>query len=113
MTAISASWERPSSVTGSTLSIYSDAHSIFFSAKPPRLTLVKELRGTREGLTQFGKALDILGTLPLKASSAQAKGRIERLWGTFQHRLVVDLRVAGVSQPGGVKCLPGFLHIKA
>ena len=78
-------------------SIYSDAHSIFFSPKPPRLTLVEELRGTREGLTQFGKALDILGVNPIKALSPQAKGRIERLWGTLQHRLVVDLRVAGIS----------------
>jgi len=78
-------------------SIYSDAHSIFFSPKPDRLTLVEELRGTREGLTQFGKALDILGISPIKALSPQAKGRVERLWGTLQHRLVVDLRVAGVS----------------
>ena len=75
-------------------SIDSDAHSIFFSPKPDRLTLVEELRGARDGLTQFGKALDILGISPIKALSPQAKGRIERLWGTLQHRLVVDLRVA-------------------
>jgi hypothetical protein len=74
-------------------SIDSDAHSIFFSPKPDRLTLVEELRGARDGLTQFGKALDILGISPIKALSPQAKGRIERLWGTLQHRLVVDLRV--------------------
>ncbi|NLO55875.1 MAG: integrase, partial [Thermovirga sp.] len=40
---------------------------------------------------------EILGIKAIKALSPQAKGRIERLWGTLQHRLVVDLRVAGVS----------------
>lgn len=29
--------------------------------------------------------------------SAQAKGRVERLWGTLQHRLVVDMRLAGIT----------------
>ena len=31
------------------------------------------------------------------AGSPQAKGRIERLWGTFQDRLVIELRLAGIS----------------
>ena len=78
-------------------SIYSDAHSIFFSPSPSKLSLTEELRGAGEGRTQFGKALEILGIKAIKALSPQAKGRIERLWGTLQHRLVVDLRVAGVS----------------
>ena len=78
-------------------SLYSDAHSIFFSPNPSKLSLTEELRGAGEGRTQFGKALEILGINPIKALSPQAKGRIERLWGTLQHRLVVDLRVAGVS----------------
>ncbi|OQB45552.1 MAG: Integrase core domain protein [Synergistetes bacterium ADurb.Bin155] len=80
-------------------SLYSDAHSIFFSPSPSKLSLTEELRGAGEGRTQFGKALEILGINPIKALSPQAKGRIERLWGTLQHRLVVDLRVAGVSTP--------------
>ena len=78
-------------------SLYSDAHSIFFSSNPSKLSLTEELRGAGEGRTQFGKALEILGIKAIKALSPQAKGRIERLWGTLQHRLVVDLRVAGVS----------------
>ena len=78
-------------------SLYSDAHSIFFSPSPSKLSLTEELRGAGEGRTQFGKALEILGIKAIKALSPQAKGRIERLWGTLQHRLVVDLRVAGVS----------------
>jgi hypothetical protein len=77
--------------------LYSDAHTIFFSPKSGKLSIEEQLNGCTAALTQFGKALDILGTLPLKASSAQAKGRVERLWGTLQHRLVVDMRLAGVS----------------
>jgi transposase len=77
--------------------IYSDAHTIFFSPKSGKLSVEEELKGCTVALTQFGKALDILNTKPLKASSAQAKGRVERLWGTLQHRLVVDMRLAGIS----------------
>ena len=81
---------------GVPVSIYSDAHTIFFSPKSGKLTVQEELAGVTVALTQFGKALDILGVTLIKASSPQAKGRIERLWGTLQHRLVVDMRIAGV-----------------
>ena len=77
--------------------IYSDAHTIFFSPKSGKLSAKEELKGYTVALTQFGKALDILNTQPLKVSSAQAKGRVERLWGTLQHRLVVDMRLAGIT----------------
>jgi len=42
-----------------------------------------------------GRALDELGIRSIAARSPQAKGRIERLWGTFQDRLVTELRLAG------------------
>jgi len=77
-------------------SIYSDAHTIFFSPKSGKLTMQEELEGVTVAMTQFGKSLDILGVTLIKASSPQAKGRIERLWGTLQHRLVVDMRIAGI-----------------
>ena len=32
-----------------------------------------------------------------KARTPQAKGRIERLWGTLQERLLLEMRLAGVS----------------
>jgi len=35
-----------------------------------------------------------LGITLIKAYSPQAKGRVERLWGTIQDRLVVELRLA-------------------
>jgi len=39
--------------------------------------------------------MDALGIRLIKAWSPQAKGRIERQWGVFQDRLVVELRLAG------------------
>jgi hypothetical protein len=56
----------------------------------------EELEGKTVALTQFGKALEILGIQPIRASSPQAKGRVERLWGTLQKRLPVEMRVGGV-----------------
>jgi hypothetical protein len=48
-------------------------------------------------LSQVGRALVELGVDSIVAGSPQAKGRIERLWGTFQDRLVTELRLAGIS----------------
>ena len=41
--------------------------------------------------------MEELGITSIPANSPQAKGRIERLWGTFQDRLVSELRLAGAS----------------
>jgi hypothetical protein len=41
-----------------------------------------------------GRALQELGIEIIVARSPQAKGRIERLWRTFQDRLVSELRLA-------------------
>jgi transposase len=46
--------------------------------------------------SQFGRALAELGIDSIAANSPQAKGRIERFFGTAQDRLVVELRLAGV-----------------
>lgn len=73
-------------------SLYSDRHSIFHILKEP--TIIEQLNNQRP-LTQFGRAMEALGITILKAWSPQAKGRIERLWRTFQDRLGVELRLAG------------------
>nr|WP_244406335.1 ISNCY family transposase [Thermovirga lienii] len=78
-------------------SIYSDGHSIFFSPKGDKLTIEEELKGERVKLTQFGEVLNQLSITHIKARSPQAKGRIERLWGTLQSRLIVELRIANIS----------------
>ncbi len=46
----------------------------------------------RDVETQIGRALEQIGSKVSIASSSQAKGKIERLWGTLQDRLVAELR---------------------
>lgn len=92
---------------GLPLSLYSDRHMIFFSPREP--TIQEELRGSGP-LTQFGRAMDALGIRIIPAYSPQAKGRVERMWGILQDRLVVELRLANartVEQANAV--LEGFL----
>ena len=61
-------------------------------------------------LSQVGRALAELDIDSILAGSPQAKGRVERLWGTFQDRLVVELRLAGVVDRDGANAfLVGFL----
>jgi hypothetical protein len=60
--------------------------------------------------SQVGRALIELGIRSIAAHSPQAKGRIERLWGTFQDRLVVELRLADISDRAAAnEFLPGYL----
>lgn len=73
-------------------SAYADRHSIFWTDREP--TVEEQLAGKRPR-TQVGRALEELGVTLIRAGSPQAKGRIERLWGTFQDRLVSELRLAG------------------
>ena len=47
--------------------------------------------------TQFGRAMDEMGVQVIFALSPQAKGRVERTAGTFQDRLITELRLAGVT----------------
>jgi hypothetical protein len=72
-------------------SIYSDRHSVFWTDRQP--TIDEQLTNKRP-FTEVGRALDQLGIVLILAGSPQAKGRIERLWGTFQDRLVSELRLA-------------------
>ena len=76
--------------------IYRDGHSAFAPSNPRRHPLAED-----PALSQVGRALVELGIDSILAGSAQAKGRIERLWGTFQDRLVVELRLAGVVERAG------------
>ena len=72
---------------------YTDRHGIFHRDPRTPLTVAEQLQGTPES-TQVGRALQELGIRWIPAHSPQAKGRIERLFGTFQDRLVVELRLA-------------------
>ena len=73
---------------GIPIAIYTDRHSVF-----------KHVPGTgRSGApTQFSRAMDELGIQMIFALSPQAKGRVERMAGTFQDRLVTELRLVGAT----------------
>jgi transposase len=78
---------------GIPLSFYGDRHSVFVR-NDDHWSVEEQLAGKRQP-TQFGRALAQLGITYIAAHSPQAKGRIERLWGTFQDRLTSELRLAG------------------
>jgi transposase len=86
--------------------IYRDGHSAFAPTSPGRRASAE----ADPALSQVGRALVELGIDSIAAGSPQAKGRIERLWGTFQDRLVVELRLAGVVDRDGANAyLPEYL----
>ena len=74
--------------------LYHDGHGIFVRPKKEPETLEEQLEGIRKP-TQFGRMMEELSIISITALSPQAKGRIERLWGTFQDRLKSELRIAG------------------
>jgi transposase len=73
-------------------SVYMDQHGSL-KRNDEHWTLEEELRGEQEP-TQVGRALKSLAIEVIYALSPQAKGRVERLWGTLQDRLVSELRLA-------------------
>jgi hypothetical protein len=72
---------------GRPLALYTDRHSIF----EPQ----DKGRAVTQGVTQFGRALAELGVELIRANSPQAKGRVERSFGTAQDRWVKEMRLAG------------------
>lgn len=74
-------------------SVYLDRHTTYKSTAKP--TLEDELGG-RKAMSQFERALEELGVKVIHANSPQAKGRIERLFGTFQDRLIKEMRLKDI-----------------
>jgi transposase len=79
---------------GIPLALYHDRHSIF-ELTPDKLPSIEEQLAGKKPLTQLGRLLEELGVNSISANSPQAKGRVERLWNTFQDRLASELRLAG------------------
>ena len=76
---------------GIPLAIFGDRHGVFkFNGKPRHIT-------QPVGPTQFTRAMGEFDIEQIFARSPQAKGRVERVAGTFQDRLVSELRLAGAS----------------
>lgn len=78
---------------GIPLAIYRDQHSRL-QRNDDHWSLEEQLAG-QQLPTQVGRALQELGMESIAARTPQAKGRIERLWRTFQDRLISELRLAG------------------
>jgi hypothetical protein len=78
---------------GVPVAAYTDRHGLFHRDPRTPQTLAEELEGSVPS-TQIGRAFHELGIRWIPASSPQGKGRIERLFGTFQDRLVTELRLA-------------------
>ena len=91
---------------GKPVAFYSDKHGIF------RVNSKDAAGG--EGVTQFGRALLALNIDIICANSPQAKGRIERAFGTLQDRMVKELRLAGISSIAAANAwLPGFITARS
>ena len=80
---------------GRPLALYHDRHGIFqqTSKATEADTLEEQLAGKQEP-TRFGRLLEELEISSIAARSPQAKGRVERLFGTLHVRLVIELRLA-------------------
>ncbi len=82
---------------GRPVALYTDRHSLF----EPQ----DKGQALPDAVTQFGRALEELGITLIRAHSPQAKGRVERSFGTAQDRWVKELRLAGVTTLRGANAL--------
>lgn len=95
---------------GLPLAAYTDRHGIFRRARSGRWSVEEQLQGVRTP-TQVGRLLQDLGIRWVPAASPQAKGRIERVFGALQDRLVAELRLAGIADKDAANAfLPRFLR---
>ncbi len=87
--------DRLTRTHGTPLSIYQDCHSIH-KRTDSHWSLEEEILGVQFS-THVGRVLEDLHIRPIFAYSPQAKGRVERAFGTMQDRLVPELRRAGIT----------------
>ena len=78
---------------GLPMSVYLDRHTTYKSYRKP--TEWDEANDVKF-LSQFERALKELGVEVIHALSPQAKGRVERLFGVLQDRLVKEMRLQGI-----------------
>lgn len=88
---------------GLPMALYSDKLSVFN---------LNATTAAEDGLTQFGNAMDKLGIHLIKATSPQAKGRVERCNQTLQDRLIKWMRLEGInSYEAANACLDTYRDI--
>lgn len=90
--AVFTFWKEYVQEQGKPLAIYLDKFSTYKINH-------KSAVDNKELMTQFQRVMQDLGIQLITAHSPQAKGRIERLFGTLQDRLVKEMRLAGVNTP--------------
>src|SRR6185436_16129985 len=79
-------------------SLYVDRDSIYRCEG--EASVAEQVAG-KQPQTQFGRAMEQLGVELILANSPQAKGRVERMNGVLQDRLVKEMRLAGISDMEG------------
>lgn len=84
-------WKEYLETRGKPVAIYLDRHSTY--KQNPK----KNVLDNPDALTQFERAMKELDISVIHAYSPQAKGRVERLFGTLQDRLVKELRLQGIN----------------
>lgn len=86
--------------------LWAEAHGLPAELYPDQASIYRvnteaadeqEARTGKRPRTQFGRAMDELGVKLTCAKSPQAKGRVERLNGTLQDRLIKAMRIEGIS----------------
>jgi hypothetical protein len=87
------SFKRYIQTYGLPMSVYLDKHTTYKS--PAKASIEDQLKDC-PALSEFERVLKELGVELIHANSPQAKGRIERLFGTFQDRLVKEMRLRGI-----------------
>jgi hypothetical protein len=93
---------------GVPIALYGDRLNVFVR-NDQHWTVDEELAGV-QAPTHFGRVLAELGVGYIAAQSPQGKGRVERLWGTLQDRLVSELRLRRVATAEAANAfLPEFI----
>jgi len=90
-------------------SLYLDRHTTYKS--PKKQDDIYDKNGNSvDALSQFARAMKELEVTVIYAYSPQAKGRVERLFGILQDRLVKELRLKGISSVAEAnRYLPEYL----
>ena len=83
-------WLEYFNKNGLPLSIYLDKFSTYKVNH-------KNAVDNKDLITQFERAMNQIGVKPITAHSPEAKGRVERMNGTLQDRLVKELKLAGIT----------------
>ena len=100
-------WVRKHGLPGS---LYVDRDSIY---RCEGVGSIAEQLAGKEPQTQFGRAMKALGVELILANSPQAKGRVERVNGVLQDRLVKELRLAGISDMESANRFLGEQYLRA